>query len=130
MGVNPLTEPLPTDKVYTCVGCGLHHKLVEAGGIWYCPNILCSATGNAHYRAKLKSYREEPDSKHSVDWYDWIATAFKDLGDGTGHEKDDATKVKILETAQRMIDRLISNINTNGSILESTKKEVEGMAED
>lgn len=53
-------------KHFTCIGCGLTDKRVEAGGIYYCPNPACTATGAWSHRTNLKSYREEGDH-HFVD---------------------------------------------------------------
>ena len=51
----------------TCHYCHLTHPKVEAGGVWYCPNPLCTGPGAAYFRAKLKSYHEEAHGRHSVD---------------------------------------------------------------
>lgn len=39
----------------TCVACQLTHPEVDAHGIYYCPNPLCTATGAERHRRALKS---------------------------------------------------------------------------
>lgn len=51
----------------TCYYCQLVHHLVEAGGVHYCPNRLCNGPGGWGHRAKMASYRELADGKHTVD---------------------------------------------------------------
>jgi len=33
-----------------CISCGLEDDLVEAGGIWYCPNPFCTASGASNWK--------------------------------------------------------------------------------
>jgi hypothetical protein len=47
------------NKKYQCYYCGIHHSKVEAQGIFYCPNNLCSGPGAAYFRSTLKSYTED-----------------------------------------------------------------------
>lgn len=64
-------------KHYTCRGCGLTHKSVEAGGIWHCPNPFCGSAGNHYFRSRLKSYRSVDSSSHVIDDPDeWTTAAF------------------------------------------------------
>lgn len=60
-----------TDTIYTCWYCGLHHTKVEAGGVYYCPNPLCTGPGGAWFRATLKSFKDE-GQRHSVDPVEWL----------------------------------------------------------
>jgi hypothetical protein len=57
----------------TCYYCDLEHPRVEAGGIYYCPNFLCTGPGGAPHRRKLASYAEGcyPKSGHTVDEEEW-----------------------------------------------------------
>ena len=50
-------------KHYTCIGCGLTDKRVEAGGIYYCPNPACTAVGAYWARSKLKSFTPSDDGR-------------------------------------------------------------------
>jgi hypothetical protein len=50
----------------TCHYCELPHRLVEAGGLWYCPNVLCRGPGASSLRTQLKSYRDHGNG-YSVD---------------------------------------------------------------
>lgn len=59
----------------TCYYCHLRHDQVEAGGVWYCPNPLCTGPGGAYFRSKLKSYKEVEDNRHTVDPDEWLQTA-------------------------------------------------------
>ncbi len=67
------------DKTYTCYSCDLEHPDVECHGMLYCPNPLCPSAGGAWFRARLKSYREEKDGRHSVDYKEWQREAKKYL---------------------------------------------------
>lgn len=62
----PLTGPFAGDAE-TCYYCKLSHPSVEAGGVWYCPNVLCSGCGAQGWRRQhLASYREGP-TNYTVD---------------------------------------------------------------
>jgi len=54
-------------RIYICHYCGLHHKDVEAGGVYHCPNPCCLGPGQSYARSKLKSYRDNGDHTHNVD---------------------------------------------------------------
>lgn len=49
-----------------CHYCGLVHQLVEAGGVYHCPNRLCTGPGAWRPRMKLSSYKEA-DGCYTVD---------------------------------------------------------------
>jgi hypothetical protein len=36
--------------IYTCISCKLNDPLVEAGGIYYCPNPFCTASGSTNWK--------------------------------------------------------------------------------
>lgn len=57
----------------TCFYCNLTHEDVEAGGLVYCPNCMCTGPGGHSHRSKLASYAEEryPNSGHTVDEEEW-----------------------------------------------------------
>lgn len=59
---------------YRCVGCDLHHAEVEAGGIYWCPNPLCGATGAYAFRQTLPSTTYVND-RQQVNLGEWIAAA-------------------------------------------------------
>jgi len=77
----------PTREDYTCFYCGHYSNKVEARGLWYCPNLLCSGPGAAWFRAKLKSFKEINFFRHTVDPEEWREEAFRYLQDnpGRGH---------------------------------------------
>ena len=50
----------------TCHYCGLTHMNVEAGGIYYCPNRLCTGPGAWSHRKDMKSYKNLDDG-YTVD---------------------------------------------------------------
>ncbi len=77
-----------TKDIYTCSFCPIgHHKSVECAGIYYCPNPLCTGPGGAWFRAKLTSYKSDPDGRHTVNWTEWVAEAEAYLEDPK-NEKD------------------------------------------
>lgn len=51
----------------TCYYCKLHHPKVEAGGVYHCPNPLCTGCGANLHRRSVPSYQEHKDGTHSVD---------------------------------------------------------------
>lgn len=53
------------------------HPDVEAGGMWYCPNLLCSGPGAGWFRSTLESYKESSNGSHTVDSNEWIYKAKK-----------------------------------------------------
>jgi ribosomal protein L37AE/L43A len=59
----------------TCYYCALRDDRVEAGGIWHCPNVLCTGPGAAHFRALRASFVEHSDGRHSVDEAEMVAAA-------------------------------------------------------
>jgi len=85
----------------TCYYCGLLHDLVEAGGIYYCPNPLCKGPGGAPHRAKLKSYELIRGDKHTVDATEWITS-----GKQWAAETNDAAIIAAAEkSAQYLLSR-------------------------
>jgi len=101
------TDRMKSSDVYTCFYCGFKRDDVEAGGIWYCPNMLCSGPGSGGFRSTLKSYKEDKTG-HTVDERDWIGAAFIKL-----YELDDPElEQKVKESAMKMIlgeDRQLDN---------------------
>jgi hypothetical protein len=79
---------------YTCFYCGLAHKKVEAGGMWWCPNVTCAGPGNSYFRTKLKSYKET-GSQHTVDTKEWSDKATEELETATDADLIDAIKAGI-----------------------------------
>jgi hypothetical protein len=60
------------EQHYLCYFCGLSHKRVEAGGMWFCPNFTCMGPGNHGFRKRnLKSYKEVENQRHTVDDQEW-----------------------------------------------------------
>lgn len=53
--------------IYSCFYCGLFHKKVECGGVFYCPNPRCSGPGAAWFRQTLKSYKNVGNNSHEID---------------------------------------------------------------
>lgn len=83
---------LKTDqkRLYTCHGCGLEHPDVEAGGLWHCPNPLCSGAGNHYFRTKLKSYKDHSTYHIVEDMWEWISRANLEIGSMTPESKQKA----------------------------------------
>jgi len=54
-----------------CCYCHLEDKLVEAGGVFYCPNPLCQGPGGAWFRSGLDSLRQVDGGRHSVETDEW-----------------------------------------------------------
>ena len=54
-----------------CCYCHLEDKLVEAGGVFYCPNPLCVGPGGAWFRCDLGSFRPVDGGRHSVETDEW-----------------------------------------------------------
>jgi hypothetical protein len=58
---------------YECYYCKLRDDRVEAGGVYFCPNPLCTGCGATPHRRKLKSYVEESNG-HSIDMQELVDT--------------------------------------------------------
>jgi len=71
-----------------CFYCKLRHKSVEGGGLWYCPNRLCSGPGPAGWRSTLPSYKSNEDATYSLDPQEALIAAIAELKD----QKDEAIK--------------------------------------
>lgn len=53
---------------YICFYCQLEHHDVEAGGVHYCPNRLCTGPGQATARmVHLKSFKNHADWGYTFD---------------------------------------------------------------
>jgi hypothetical protein len=88
----------------TCYYCKLTHATVEAGGVWYCPNPLCTGPGAAWFRASLKSYKEIGQSgKHTVDAFEAIEQAFVHLR--KDKNVDDAIRGHMKQSIVTWLDR-------------------------
>jgi hypothetical protein len=59
-------------KSFTCFYCNLFHEKVEAEGIFYCPNALCTGPGGESFRSTLDSYKDIDDKSHCVDEDEWL----------------------------------------------------------
>ena len=57
--------------MYTCHYCTLKDKNVECGGMFHCPNDLCTGPGAAYFRSTLQSFEEEGE-KHTVNEIEWL----------------------------------------------------------
>jgi hypothetical protein len=54
-----------------CCYCHLEDKLVEAGGVFFCPNPICMGPGGAWFRSGLDSFRLVDGGRHSVETDEW-----------------------------------------------------------
>lgn len=68
------------DDIYTCIGCGLTHRRVECKGIYYCPNVMCTASGNYNFRSTIPS-TVETKRGHEVDLGDWVEAGYRYLSE-------------------------------------------------
>lgn len=59
-----------------CDYCGLIHSQVEAGGMYFCPNPICSGPGAHWSRASLESYTED-EQGHEVDNVEYLFEGLK-----------------------------------------------------
>lgn len=84
------------DPIYVCCGCGIHHPDVECAGIYHCPNPLCTATGAAYWRAKMKSYRDVDGHKHTIDPDEMVEIGKERLETETDEELRKGIKAGIL----------------------------------
>jgi hypothetical protein len=82
---------------------------VEAGGIWYCPNPLCTVTGAVWFRSKLDSYVETKDS-HTVDPYEWIYKGRKTIVEGD----DSDLKAMLDDSVARILKRHGVSVEVEG----------------
>jgi ribosomal protein L37AE/L43A len=45
--------------IQQCISCGIQDARVEAGGIWHCPNPLCTVSGAYHARQEFGFHASE-----------------------------------------------------------------------
>lgn len=55
-----------------CQSCKTKHDLVEAKGIYHCPNPLCRGSGGSFFRSTLESYQETDAHHERVDHTEWL----------------------------------------------------------
>jgi hypothetical protein len=95
------TSPERRQDTVTCHYCGLVDDRVEAGGVYYCPNPLCTGCGAAPHRRKLKSYADDPgDRKHSIDVEELYATYWPEMA---ARPADDPMR----QAAERSVEKMI-----------------------
>ena len=63
--------------VYRCRSCALHHRLVECGGIYHCPNPLCRSCGADWFRSGRKSYTTDNKGRTLVDMTELVADGLR-----------------------------------------------------
>jgi len=83
----------------TCYYCKLTHDLVEAGGIWHCPNPLCTGPGAAYWRSQCKSYKEVSGDRETVDPLEMVEFAMAKMAT----ETDAALKEHVLRSVARWL---------------------------
>lgn len=66
-------SPFPASR--TCYYCLLEDERVEAGGVYYCPNVLCTGPGPLGFRSRLKSFANIDDSTYTLDTNELVAAA-------------------------------------------------------
>ena len=54
------------NNIETCRYCGVSDRRVEASGMWYCPNVLCTSPGTLWFRSTLPSYKDLGNHEYSV----------------------------------------------------------------
>lgn len=78
-----MAEPHGLSFTQVCCYCGLIHKDVEAGGVYYCPNVLCDGPGSFAFRSGLKSFRDLSEGRYpglggyTVDEDEYVKEAVK-----------------------------------------------------
>jgi hypothetical protein len=87
-----------------CIGCGLDDPLVEAGGIWYCPNPFCNASGATNWkRANLSGFHDKgsyAELVHTNDWLEKGMAVINKLSYEAGQ------KIMALKATQEVIEEL------------------------
>jgi len=83
----------------TCYYCGLHHDRVEAGGVYHCPNNLCTGPGAGGFRSTLKSYKETQGERHIVDPHEVVSAAIAKLAD----EPDQAIRAAVYASVSKWL---------------------------
>jgi hypothetical protein len=63
--------------------------------MWHCPNFTCSGPGAHYHRTQLKSYKENDDRTHSVDYEEWGKIAEEKLEEMEESPLKDAVKAGI-----------------------------------
>lgn len=59
-------------EIITCISCGLVDDKVEAGGIYYCPNPFCTASGSTNWKIENLNTRRIGSSIEVVNYDGWL----------------------------------------------------------
>ena len=84
-------------NIHKCISCGLIHGDVEAGGVYHCPNPLCTVSGASWFKLKLQSYKDQRDH-YTVDEVELLAEGLKYMST----VKDPAILHAIKESARKL----------------------------
>ena len=98
-------EALKLAGHFQCYSCGLKHRKVEAGGIYYCPNPFCTISGATWFRKQLESFEPSLDNTYTVDNKEWYSTAV----DYTIKEIKDPLILKYALQSAKILMELIQN---------------------
>lgn len=112
--INTVTfTPDLTESHYECISCGLISREVEFGGIYYCPNPLCTVSGATCHKRHLLTVLNSQSSirVNPAEVYDWGLDLIESV-------KDE----KLLEAMRRSLEYW-KNLVTNKHVLayESSK---------
>ena len=90
---------------YVCISCGLYHKYVEAGGIYHCPNPICSVCGATWYKTQLSTYVSIDAHTYNYDVEDLYSAGTKYV-DSVEFLRKDSTDDVIVAAAKQSLARL------------------------
>lgn len=58
--------------IYTCISCGITDPIVEAGGIYYCPNPFCTASGSTNWKRNNLKVKEDRAGITILSYDGWL----------------------------------------------------------
>lgn len=89
-----------------CHYCGLSHRTVEAGGIWYCPNPGCGGPGNNYLLSSLPETKNHTDGTITVDYVEWKDFVKDKIDRGVLHPH-------IAQAAKESLKKIVGKISSN-----------------
>jgi len=99
---------MPERDIYRCGGCGWKDgKIVEAGGLWYCPNQFCSASGGWNARRKADYHDEDGNQTNEQ-----LGRMYDDLLDVIKIETDPMKLAAYARCKTRLEERAVLGAST------------------
>lgn len=88
-----------------CFACGLKDVLVEAGGIYHCPNPFCSGCGATYWKKEnLKT-----EDNIIIDFQEWLMKGLETINK---MPYELGNKIMCLEVTKKIVEELKNETNS------------------